>query len=208
MKRGDPYSRAWGLTGIIGSGKSTAARLFQEQGAAVIDADQLAREVIEPASISYPKIRKMLEQAFPGEVLFQEDGRLDRARLAALGFSRRDTTELLNRAFHPAVETLFADKVKSIPPETLLIYDVPLLFENHLERRLKGSIVVWCDEETALRRAMERSSLTLEQVRARLAQQISINEKRKLADYILDNSGSLAELSLQVKNLYRLLTGR
>lgn len=206
-KTPDPYSRVWGLTGIIGSGKSTAAKFFAEQGAFVIDADVLAREVIEPKSKYYSGIRKQLEHHF-GKDLFFSDGRLNRKALSQLAFDNAKTTALLNSIFHPAIGRLFAEKVNQAALDQVIIYDVPLLFENNLHTRLKGSIVVYTSEHIALKRASQRGGLPLADIKERLSKQISIQKKAELADYVIVNEKDLTFLAKQVKDLFVLLKNK
>lgn len=206
----NPYKNVWGLTGIIGSGKSTAAQMFQSLGAEVISADELAREVVKLDSPFYQEIRCKLEKEFFFSFgnIFLPNGELNRAYLAEIAFSSQANTKKLNEIFHPPIAKLFQEKIKNIPKEKLIIYDVPLLFETGLEKKLKGVIVVSCSEDKALERVLQKRGFSKEQFYKRLAQQIPLKEKRKLADYVIDNNGSKEELFCQVKALYAKLNLR
>jgi len=203
------YARVYGLTGVMGSGKSTAAKLLAEAGVVVLDADSIARQVVQPGAASYPDIRLKLIAAFEpkaGEALFHADGSLNRAVLARVAFADRAATQKLGEIMHPHIQAEFARQVATIPTGKKIVYDVPLLFEGRLHERVKKTIVVYAPEEVCVARAVARAaaqgqSLTSDEARARLRQQISIEKKRELADYILDNSGDLATLKAQVTGL-------
>ncbi|MCS6985508.1 MAG: dephospho-CoA kinase [Leptospiraceae bacterium] len=206
----NPYGRVWGITGILGSGKSTVAKILARLGAKVLDADSLAREVAQPQSPFYREIRQSLETEFfqEKEALFFPDGQLNRGLLAAIAFASAEKTQKLNQIFHPAVEKLFEQKLSQLPPQELIVYDVPLLFEAGLHKKLKGTIVVSCDQEKALERAQKRTGLSRQDLLKRLAHQIPLKEKCQMADYVIDNNGNLCQLYRQVKSLYpKLSTG-
>ena len=193
----------------MGSGKSTAARLLAEAGMVVLDADSIAREGIVPGSPYYAEIKQKLVAAFEPlcrEALFTPDGRLNRAALAKVAFADRTQTARLNEIMHPPIQAEFARRVRGIEKHKIIIYDVPLLFEGGLHKKVKAKIVVYAPEEVCVARAVQRAAaqglnLSADEARARLRQQISIEEKRQLADYILDNSGDLAALKVQVAGL-------
>jgi dephospho-CoA kinase len=205
----NPYARVYGLTGVMGSGKSTVAKLLRETGMVVLDADQIARDVITVGSDYYGDTKQKLIAAFgalSNEPLFDETGALRRGTLAAVVFGDKRRTAMLGEIMHPPIQCEFARQVGAVPPNQLIVYDVPLLFEGGLDSKVKASILVYAPEETCIERAVARAAaqgqvLTVEDARARLNQQISIEKKRQLADYIIDNSGDLAQLKQQITGL-------
>ena len=193
----------------MGSGKSTVARLLREKGIVVLDADQIARDVIGVGSEYYGDTKQKLLAAFgplSAEPLFDETGALRRGALAALVFGDKKRTAMLGEIMHPPIQAEFARQVGKLPQNQLIVYDVPLLFEGGLDAKVRGSILVYAPENTCIERAVARATaqgqvLSVEDARARLNQQISIEKKRELADYIIDNSGDLAQLKQQITGL-------
>jgi dephospho-CoA kinase len=211
----NPYAQVYGLTGVMGSGKSTVAELLRAEGAFVLDADEIARFVIDPTSPWYTQLKAKLIAAFgafTSDPLFAADGKLDRALLARLTFGQEDRVRLLNNIMHPVIQREFATRILRAEEGVPVVYDVPLLFETGLEKKLKATIVVYAPEEICVQRAVARAAergqtLTAEDARHRLRSQISIEKKRELADYIIDNSGDFEALKSQVAGLYRRLRG-
>ena len=218
----DYYRRVYGLTGIIGSGKSTAAQMFRQRGAVVIDADGLVHDLYSRSNPDYENVKETLDNAFKTELakLYQAEPSLFSARVngkpgldSANGIDRTilgkivfsDTAKLaeLEKLIHPLVQAAFAKIVsENDKNKQLILYDVPLLFEKKLHLQMLGSILVYVPEEIAIERAIKRGNTDRATVLKRLAAQISIEKKRELADYILDNSGNLAQLQDQVDKLY------
>lgn len=209
----NPYAQVYGLTGVLGSGKSTVAEMLRAEGAFVLDADEIARYVIDPASPWYTQLRAKLAAAFTvftEKPLFGADGKLDRALLADITFGHDERVRLLGNIMHPVIQREFATRILRAPEETPIVYDVPLLFETGLEKKLKATIVVYAPEELCIERALARAAakgqkLTTDEARQRLKSQISIEKKRELADFVIDNSGDLASLQSQVVELYQRL---
>ncbi len=198
------YEGVYGLTGIIGSGKSSAAGMLAAAGATVIDADALAREILEPDYTNSIEIHTQIKETFSRQRAdLYHGGSLNRQALGQLVFGDEKQLQKLNEIMHPHVQLLFTEKRRAVAPGGIIIYDVPLLFEVGLQRRLKKTIVVYCPEQVAIGRAAERLGVSEAQIKKRVGAQISIEEKKKQADYILDNSGSLEELEAQVKKLYQ-----
>jgi len=189
-----------GLTGGIGSGKSTAAARFAELGASVIDADQLARQVLAPGT---PGLAAVLDR-FGAELA--ADGVLDRARLAGLVFADPDALADLNAIVHPLVAERTAELTEAAGPDALVVYDVPLLVENELSGGFQAVVVVEAPLPQRLARLAERGMAEAE-ARSRIAAQASDAQRRAVATAVLDNSGSVAELRGQVDALMRTLTG-
>jgi dephospho-CoA kinase len=186
-----------GLTGGIGSGKSEVARLLAAHGAVVIDADQLAREVVEPGT---PGLAQVVA-AFGPDVL-GPDGRLDRKALAARVFSDGAALARLNAIVHPLVAERGAELVAEAPVEAVVVHDVPLLVENGLEDAYDLVVVVDAPEEARLARLAARG-LTDEDARARMAAQASSEERLAAADYLVVNDGDLVDLRVRVDELWR-----
>ncbi|HMV35978.1 MAG TPA: dephospho-CoA kinase [Turneriella sp.] len=211
----NPYAQVYGLTGVMGSGKSTVAELLRAEGAFVLDADEIARFVIDPTSPWYTQLKAKLIAAFgvfSSSSLFAADGRLDRALLASVTFGHEDRVRLLNNIMHPVIQREFATRLLRAEEGVPVVYDVPLLFETGLEKKLKATILVYAPEATCVARAVTRAAakgqpLTAEEARHRLRSQISIEKKRELADYIIDNSGDFEALKPQVAGLYQRLRG-
>jgi len=191
--------RVLGLTGGIGSGKSLVASFFSELGAEVIDADQLAREVVEPGQ---PALAEIIE-AF-GLQMLRPDGRLDRARLGALVFADATARRKLDAITHPRIRERMRQAVEARAQRPgLLILDIPLLYESGRESTVEKVIVVWVDRGTQLRRLMARDGLTQEEAGQRLTAQLPLDEKRSRADEVIDNTGAPQQTRTQVEAVYR-----
>jgi dephospho-CoA kinase len=187
-----------GLSGGIGSGKSTASQRFSDLGAVVIDADQLAREVVSVGSDGLAAISTRF-----GEQVLEEDGVLNRAALGALVFSDRQARRDLEEITHPRIAARTAELLAAAPAEAIVVHDVPLLVEKHLGPAYHLVVIVGADERTRLRRLMESRGMTEEDVRGRMAAQATDEERRDAADVWLDNSGSRRGLEDAVDVLWR-----
>jgi dephospho-CoA kinase len=190
--------RVFGLTGGIGSGKSTVAALLRERGVPVVDADELAREALAPES---PGLQAVIEGFGPDVLL--PDGSLDRKRLGALVFSDPEARKKLNGITHPIVRRLSQERFAALEAQGVELagYDVPLLFEVGLDQALRPVVVVAASEATQLERILARGGLSRDEAKARIAAQLPLAEKRARADHVLENDGSLAQLSAQVDAL-------
>ena len=188
-----------GLTGGIGSGKSMVASMFAQLGADVIDADQLAREVVQPGQPALEEIAA----AFGRDILLP-DGRLDRGMLARIIFADPVARARLNAITHPRIQERMATEMalRGSRPGVLIV-DIPLLFENDRTSSVESVIVVWVDPKTQLRRLIERDGLTADEARQRIAAQMPLDEKRARADLVVDNSGSRDNTRRQVEAIYR-----
>jgi dephospho-CoA kinase len=189
------------LTGGIASGKSTVARMLQELGAEVVDADALAREVVSPGS---PALREVVA-AF-GEEFLLPTGELDRRKLAEVVFSDPQARARLNAIVHPRVRDRMREEVERIRrqrPDAVVVLDVPLLFDVPLPE-LEGlpAVVVYASPQTQLRRLVERDGLSPEQARRRLAAQRPLREKLARARWVVDNDGDPAHTARQVRGLW------
>lgn len=188
-----------GLTGGIGSGKSMVAQMFARLGAEVIDADVIAREVVEPGQPALGEIAR----AFGRDILMP-NGRLDRAKLAGIIFADPAARATLNAITHPRIRARMEAEValrRSRPG--VLVVDIPLLYETDRMPLVDKVIVVWVDPQTQLDRLTGRDGLTPEAARQRVAAQMPLDEKRARADHVIDNSGSSEQTMRQVETIYR-----
>jgi dephospho-CoA kinase len=185
-----------GLTGGIGSGKSTVAGLLAARGARVVDADRIAREVVEPGT---PGLDAVVA-AFGRDVLTAE-GALDRPALAAVVFADPDARRRLDGIVHPLVRARAAELVAAAPPGAVVVQDVPLLVETGQAGSYDLVLVVAADLATRVERLVGRG-LSEGDARARIAAQATDEQRRAVADVVLDNSGTLAELEAQVDRFW------
>lgn len=192
-----------GLTGGIGSGKSTVSALLAERGAIVVDADAIARAIVEPGE---PALSEIAE-AFGAEVI-GSDGALDRARLAALVFGDPDALERLNAITHPRIAQRSAEMIAQAPTDAVVVYDMPLLVEQGPDA-LTGwdhIAVVDCPDDVRLGRLVARG-MDADDARRRMASQATREERIAVADTVIDNSRDLASLTGQVDSLWDRLRG-
>ena len=192
-------TKIFGLTGGIGSGKSTVAGIFQELGAEIVDADHLARLAVAPGS---PGLARIAE-TFGKDILLQ-DGTLDRPALGKLVFSDESKRKQLNAIVHPEVQRLALEAFQRLieAGANFILYDVPLLYESKLESMFSEVVVVHVPRETQLQRVMKRDNLSEKEVEQRLAAQMSLDLKAEKADYLIDNSRTLEETREQVQALW------
>jgi dephospho-CoA kinase len=195
MCEGRPMLRI-GLTGGIGSGKSTVAALLVERGAHLVDADRVAREVVEPGS---PGLAAVAE-AFGAHVLTPE-GSLDRPALAAVVFADPDQRARLDAIVHPLVRARAAELVAAAPPGSVVVQDVPLLVETGQAGAFDLVVVVQAPLDLRLTRLVERG-MTEDDARARIAGQATDEQRAAVADVVLTNGGTRAELAEQVETLW------
>lgn len=189
-----------GLTGGIGSGKSTVARLLAEQGALVIDADQIAREVVKPGE---PALTEIIERFGPEVVA--SDGSLDRGALAAIVFADTAALSVLNAITHPRIAQRTAELMEQAADDAVVVYDVPLMVENNATDGWDAVIVVEADHQVRVHRLIERG-LSPEDIEARMSRQASDEERRAVADVLIVNSGDLDDLRDQVTRSWNSLT--
>ena len=195
------------LTGGIASGKSLVSQRLAELGAVLVDADVLAREVVEPGA---PALHRIVETFGPG--ILRPDGSLDRAALGAIVFADPASLATLNSITHPAIwaraKELF-DAAAAADPNAIVVYDVPLLVEASGERPLRFDrvIVVEAPVETRVDRMVEQRGMTRDEALARIQSQATDEQRRAAADDIIDNSGTRAETQRQVDDLWALLRG-
>jgi len=185
-----------GLTGGIGSGESTVSRLLERRGAVIVDADAIAREVVAPGT---PGLAAVVE-AFGGGVV-APDGSLDRPALAAIVFADSAARARLDAIVHPLVRARATELAAGAPPDAVVVHDVPLLVETGQAGGYDLVLVVEADPETRVARLVQRG-LTAEDARSRMTAQASDEQRRAVADVVLDNSGTPEELEAQVDRFW------
>jgi dephospho-CoA kinase len=191
-----------GLTGGVGSGKSTVSAMLAEHGAVIIDADAIARDVVEPGTAGLAAI----VERFGPDVL-AADGSLDRATLAALVFNDDAARSDLNGIVHPLVGVRTVELMTAAPPDAIVVYDVPLLVESDMAAGFDVVVVVIADEDVRLAR-LEARGMPQHDARARIKAQASDDQRRAVADVVIENHGSLADLRSQVDALWERLAAR
>jgi len=185
-----------GLTGGIASGKSTVAEILKRQGAAIINADVLAREVVEPGHQAWTDIVNTF-----GIAVLQPDRTLDRQKLRAIIFDDAAARKKIESIIHPQVRALAEQRIRehAAAGYAVIVYEVPLLFEGNLQEWLRPVILVACDVDTQRNRLQSRDNLSAAQAQKHIDAQMSLEAKRRLADYVIENNGSLEDLKRQVQ---------
>lgn len=189
-----------GLTGGVATGKSTVAKMFKKCGAIVIDADELAREVVRPGQPAWRDIMRRF-----GKSVLNSDRTINRQALGQIVF--HDGTELrkLERIIHPRValkQARLTRQASKTNPHVVVIYDVPLLFEAGIDKRVNKTVVVTSDRETQIRRLKKRNGFTRAEALRRIRSQMPLTMKRLRADYVLDGTKSRKSLSRDVRKLF------
>jgi dephospho-CoA kinase len=185
-----------GLTGGIASGKSTVAAILRRLGASIINADELSREVVQPGQDAWKEIIKSF-----GPDILQENKTLDRRKLRKIVFDNPEARKKLEAIIHPRVRALAERRISQLAAagSSIIVYEVPLLFEAQIHLWLRPVILVACDIEIQKKRLLERDHLTELEAQQHLDAQMSLEEKRKLADYVIENDGTLEELEQDVR---------
>jgi dephospho-CoA kinase len=191
-----------GLTGGFGAGKSTVAELLAQHGATVVDADEIAREVVRAGTPGFDAVVSRF-----GPDIVGPDGELDRPRLGEIVFADRSAREDLNAIVHPLVAQRSAELMAVAPDGGIVVYDVPLLVENNLAAAFDVVVVVEAGIKTRLRR-LARRGVPEDQARARIAAQASDEQRRAVAREVLRNDGTRESLAEQVDELWRRLYAR
>jgi dephospho-CoA kinase len=190
-----------GLTGGIGSGKSEVARLLAGHGAVIVDADALAREAVAPGS---PGLAEVVAQ-FGADVLAR-DGSLDRARLARTVFADPERRAALEAVVHPYVARRSEELAAAAPAGSVVVFDVPLIVEKGLQGRYDRVVVVEADPETRVRRLTESRGMPEADARGRIAAQATDEQRRAVADVVVDNGRDLGWLRAQVDLVWQQLS--
>lgn len=190
-----------GLTGGIACGKSTVSQMFVDRGAVLVDADRVARDVVSPGRPALAAIR----EAF-GDAVFLEDGTLHRKKLGERIFGDESAKRTLESIVHPVIRQELYDRIEYWDKHgagKLVVFDIPLFFESGYQQVLPEHLVVYVPRHVQLQRLMERDGLSEEAAEARLRAQMDIEEKKRLAESVIDNSGTLAETERQVDEYIR-----
>lgn len=194
---------AVGLTGGIGAGKSEVARRLATRGALVVDADQLARQVVAPGTPGLAAVRAEF-----GDAVLRPDGSLDRPALARLVFADQAALQRLNAIVHPLVRAETDRRIAVAPAGSIVVNDVPLLVEAGLAERYDVVVVVAADKATAIRRLVANRGMAEADARARIAAQAPLADKLKAATYVVPNDGGREDLERAVGELWERLLAR
>ena len=186
-----------GLTGGIGSGKSTVARMLADRGAVVVDADQIARDLVEPGGAALAQLVTEF-----GPRILQADGSLSRGELAGLAFSDPKATERLNAIMHPLIRAEAQRRLQAEPDAPVVVYDMPLLVETGQADLVDLVVVVDVPEDTQVHRAVTLRGLDESDVRRRMEVQATREDRLAAADVVIDNSGALEATEQQVADLW------
>lgn len=192
-----------GLTGGIGSGKSTVARMLAERGAVLLDADVFSREALEPGTDAHAGVVRLF-----GRDVLRPDGRLDRAKIGQLVFTDEALRSKLERIVHPEVHRRSRDAIEALrETDAVVVYDAALIYETGRQGEFDVMVVVTAPEDRRVARLVAKG-MSEEDARRRMAAQLPLAEKAAVADVVLDNSGSAEELERQVDGLWRHLEAR
>jgi dephospho-CoA kinase len=192
-----------GLTGGIGSGKSTVSNMLRELGAVIIDADVIARQVVRPGEPAWQELQERF-----GREIIRPDGSLDRRRLGEIAFHNSQALQDLNRITHPRIRERIIERIDQLRQMNVrvVVVDAPLLLEAGLTDIVDQVWVVDVDHETLVKRVQLREGFTAEQVEARLQAQMASEEKRRRADVVIDNRGNVGQTQEQVLQLWHKIT--
>ncbi|MEU5237068.1 dephospho-CoA kinase [Streptomyces lydicus] len=191
-----------GLTGGIGAGKSEVSRLLASYGAVVVDADKIAREVVEPGT---PGLAAVVEEF--GEDVLTTDGTLDRPKLGGIVFNDPEKLKALNAIVHPLVGARSAELEASAGPDAVVVHDVPLLTENGLAPLYDTVVVVDAAPQTQLDRLVRLRGMAEDEAKSRMAAQATREQRLAIADLVIDNDGPLEALEPQVRAVWERLRG-
>jgi dephospho-CoA kinase len=189
-----------GLSGGIGCGKSTVAKMLSDLGAVVIDADAIAKEVLEPGQIGYENVIHKF-----GDGVLDTSGNIDRKKLAELVFQDASQLSQLEDIVHPAVVARVAQIRESLPNTATVVYDTPLLVEKKLQNQFDRVLMVFADLDVRKQRLVDRG-LEIGDIEARLANQVSDEQRAAVADFVIVNNGSLQELRDNVTKVWQQLS--
>ncbi|MBF0706284.1 MULTISPECIES: dephospho-CoA kinase [Bacillales] len=187
-----------GLTGGIASGKSTVAEMIRRYNIPIIDADVMARKVVEPGEPALEEIFRLF-----GEEMKDDNGGLDRKKLGSVIFKDDDKRKQLNRVLHPAIRKGMLDEAAAYKEQgnAHVVFDIPLLFESKLTHMVDQTLLVYVNADVQLKRLVERDGSTEEEATDRIHSQLPIEQKKKLADEVIDNMGTREETDKQLRNI-------
>ena len=197
-----------GLTGGIVGGKSTVASMFKDLGAKIVDADKLGHSVILPNKPAWKKIIKIF-----GKDILQNDLTIDRKKLGKIVFTNQTLLKKLNEITHPEITKMIKKEIDSAKNNThnqekVLIIDAALIYEAKIDRFMDKIIVVYIDKDEQIKRLIKRNNLSKDEALQRVRSQIPIEEKAKMADYLIDNSNSLNKTREQVEKVWQSLVSQ
>jgi len=190
-----------GLTGGVASGKTAVSQILREEGAYLIDADQIARELVQPHTVTWNELIRIF-----GKEILQEDGSIHRKRLAAKVFSDPEQRNLLNQILHPRIKAEINRRVKEIgqkDPNAIVVIDAALIVETGDYQEMDKLIVVTSTEKQQIERLKKRDGMEQEEAQRILSSQMSLEEKLKVADFIIRNEGSFEETKRRVKEVFQ-----
>jgi dephospho-CoA kinase len=189
-----------GLTGGIASGKSTVANMFREKNIPIVDADVVAREVVEIGTDTYEKLVKEF-----GDEILNDDKTLNRPKLGSIIFQDEEKREKLNGIIHPSIRASMKEKTKQYLEEghEVVVMDIPLLFESKLTYLVDKTLLVFVNEKTQLERLMQRNDLSQKEAADRIHSQMPLKDKVKLAHAVVDNNGSLVKTEQQLNEILK-----
>jgi len=193
-----------GLTGGIASGKSIVAKVFQGLGAHIIDADKIVHNLLEPGQQAWEEV----VEYFGPEILFP-DKAIDRRKLGEIVFNDAEKRTWLNQCLHPKVFLAYTASVKHLctrAPDAIIVFDAALLIETGYHKKMDRIVVVYADEEQQLERLTSRDRFSRDQALARIRSQMPLGEKRKHADYVIENTGTREETERQAKEVFQKIT--
>lgn len=192
-----------GLTGGIATGKSTVASMLRQFGAKIIDADELAREIVRPEQEAWREVVEVF-----GTGILRKDRTIDREKLRKIIFADKRARKRLESITHPRIRALAQERVQKLAAEgaDIIVYEAPLLFENQVHLWLRPVILVASDSSTQRRRLRERDGLSESEIQQHLNAQMPLEEKRKVADFVVENNGDLEELRRQVQQVWDKIT--
>lgn len=195
-----------GLTGGVATGKSTVAKMFQRCGAVVIDADELARDVVQPGKPAWREIVRRF-----GSAILNDDKTINRQALGRIVFQSRTKLRQLERIIHPRVareQARLTGQAAREDPKAVVVYDVPLLFEAGIDKRVDTIIVVSTDQKSQIARLKRRDGLSRAEALRRIRSQMPLSTKRRRADYVLDGTKKSPSLAKSVRRLFAYFRSR
>lgn len=192
-----------GLTGGIASGKTTVAKILSDFDIKIVDVDKIAKEVVSPHTSIWEKIRETF-----GEEILDKDLSIDRSKLAKLIFSVPAERKLLDSITHPIILTKIKEKLAELKNESIVVIDIPLLFETGFEKEVDKVVVVFAQRALQIERLVRKCKLSLKEAEDRIDSQMSLLEKTKKADWIIYNNGGMEELREEVRRLFEELKAK